>query len=384
MFLPPLISTLLARFVHYRYILCKQNWKVEERNKIEKSYKINFEGISSLFTSTFDGIFIVHDALPINESSKAFRLLVGTIRCGKRGEPLTRSRSVGWEFWWIMELRLRLGKMKFTLGSGSCSSVSSISTSGTFSMFALIVKAIDFRRFRLFISSGSTISIEELMALPLWANDAFRSDSGSSGFMLSTWQDELVFELYSPVNKFMWDFRAFAIWDGANDAVDVFRLGARDPNRPFIRFKNPLLSLFCWCVNRRFNKSIAGTREPFSSTICGWELKHTDRRIGIVMCSVLGHEARGMTGGRTDKSKRGRVPEILGLADFGLSPILPSMTISGCKHAPLNIRKWNFQGEITLICGIMETWEDDVDDERFSSIRSNLAISASRFAISFR
>jgi hypothetical protein len=38
----------------------------------------------------------------------------------------------------------------------------------------------------------------------------------------------------------------------------------------------------------------------------------------------------------------------------------------------------------TLMCGIMETCDDDVDDERFSSIRSNLAISASRFAISLR
>lgn len=28
-------------------------------------------------------------------STSAFKLLVGAIRCGNRGEPLTRSRSVG-------------------------------------------------------------------------------------------------------------------------------------------------------------------------------------------------------------------------------------------------------------------------------------------------
>lgn len=36
------------------------------------------------------------------------------------------------------------------------------------------------------------------------------------------------------------------------------------------------------------------------------------------------------------------------------------------------------------MCGIIEIWDDDVEDERFSSIRSNLAISASSVAISFR
>lgn len=301
-----------------------------------------FFSCSFPFSTARSTELLLYSALPINESSNAFRLLVGTIRCGKRGEPLTRSLSVGWEFWWIIELRLRFGKTKLTLGSDSRSSASSISTSGTFSTWALIVKAIDFRRFRLFISSGSTISIDELIAFPLCANKVFRRESGSSGFVLSTWHDELVFGS-SPVNKFMCDFKAFAMWDGANEAVEVFRLGARDPNRPFIRVKSPLLSLFCWCVNLKFSKSIAGTREPFSSTICGCELKHIDRLIGIVMCSLLGHEARGITGGRTDKSRSGRVPEILGLADLGLSPTLLSMTISGCKHAPLNFGNETFR-----------------------------------------
>lgn len=258
------------------------------------------------------------------------------MRCGKRGEPLTRSLSVGWEFWWIIELRLRFGRMKLTRGSDPHSSASSISTSGTFSTCALIVNAIDFRRFRLLINSGSTISIEELIALPLWANDDLRSDSGSNGFMFSTWQDVLVFGK-SPVNKFMCDFNAFAMCDGANEAVEVFRLGAREPKRHLIRFKKPLRSWFCWWVSRRFSKSMAGTREPFWST-CGWELKQIERLIGIVMCSALGHEARGITGGRTDNSRRGNVPDILGRLDFGLSPKSPSMMISGCgrREAFLN------------------------------------------------
>ena len=51
--------------------------------------------------------------------------------------------------------------------------------------------------------------------------------------------------------------------------------------------------------------------------------------MGIDICSVLGHEARGMTGGRTDNSRSGNVPEILGLFDFVFSVKSPSMTISG-------------------------------------------------------
>jgi hypothetical protein len=54
-----------------------------------------------------------------------------------------------------------------------------------------------------------------------------------------------------------------------------------------------------------------------------------ERRMGIVMCSVLGQEARGITGGRTDSSNKGRVPEMLGLFDFVFSPKSPSITISG-------------------------------------------------------
>lgn len=44
------------------------------------------------------------------------------------------------------------------------------------------------------------------------------------------------------VSRFMWHFRAFAMCDGASEAVEVFRLGARDPKRPLIRFRNPLRS----------------------------------------------------------------------------------------------------------------------------------------------
>lgn len=261
------------------------------------------------------------------------------MRCGKRGEPFTRSRNVGCEFWWMIELRRRLGRMKLTLGSDPRSSASSISKSGTFSTCALIVKAIDFLLFRLFISSGSTISIDELMAFPLCANDDFRrNESGSSGFEFRTWHDELVFGR-RPVSKFICDFKAFAIWDGANEAVEVFRLGARDPKRHLILFSSPLRSWFCWCVSLKFSKSIAGTRAPFSSTIWGWELKQMERLIGIVMCSLLGQDARGISGGRTDKSKRGRVPDMLGLFDFvGFSPKSPSMIISGCEDTHHRVR----------------------------------------------
>lgn len=230
------------------------------------------------------------------------------------------------------------------------------------------------------------------MAFPLWANDDFlRNESGSSGFELRTWHDELVFGK-RPVNILICDFKAFAMWEGANEAVEVFRLGARDPKRHLILLNSPLRSWFCWCVSLKFNKSIAGTRAPFSSTICGWELKQMERLIGIVICSLFGHEARGMSGGRTDKRRRGRVPDMLGLFDFvGFSPKSPSMIISGCKRkiSSCTCSFWNWVIKIslrsfTLMCGIMETCDDDVDDERFSSIRSNLAISASSVAISLR
>lgn len=329
-----------------RWEMCCWMWRKREGNEIEKRYKNKFEreknfpffffsqklfSVFFAYTSTFRGEFIVRSVLPWYESSSAFRLLVGTMRCGKRGEPLTRSRSVGCEFWWIIELRLRFGRMKLTLGSDPHSSASSISTSGAFSIstWALIIKAIDdFRRFRLFISSGSTISIEELIALPLCANDDLRSETGSSGFELRTWHDELVFGK-SPVSILICDFNALAMWDGANEAVEVFRLGARDPNNPLMRFKIPLLSWFCCWLSLKFNKSIAGTRAPFSSTICGWELKQMERRIGIVICSAFGHEALGITGGRTESNKSGRVPEMLGRFDFDFSPKLLSMIISG-------------------------------------------------------
>ena len=271
--------------------------------------------------------FIVLGDLPLYESSKAFRLLVGTIRCGKRGEFLTRSLNVGCEFWCIIELRLRCGRMKLTRGGEPHSSDSSTSESGTFSTWALIVKAIDFRRFLLFINSGSTISIEELIALPLCANDDFRSDMGSSGFVLRIWHDVLVFGR-KPVSKFIWDLSAWAICDGANDAVDVFRLDARDPKSILILLMKPR-SWQCWWLSLKFNKSIAGKCDPFS--ICGCELKQIERRIGTGMCSVLGHEARGIRGGSTDNNKRGSVPDILGRFDFGFSPKSPSMIISGCK-----------------------------------------------------
>jgi hypothetical protein len=54
-----------------------------------------------------------------------------------------------------------------------------------------------------------------------------------------------------------------------------------------------------------------------------------ERLIGILICSVFGQLALGITGGRTESSKSGKVPEILGLWDFGLSFISPSITISG-------------------------------------------------------
>lgn len=352
-----------------------EKWKVKcvnGGNEIEKSYKNKFKWKGFFFSFSSAPIRPTHRLLSearfarkfivrwsrrravspyspsLYESSSAFRLLVGTIRCGKRGEPLTRSRSVGCEFWWIIELRLRWGRMKLTLGSEPRSSASSISTSGTFSTWALIVNAIDFRRLRLFINSGSTISmVVELIALPLWANDDFRSDSHrSSGWLvLRTWHDVLVLGSRL-VSKFICDLRALAMCDGANEAVDVFRLGARDPKRHLIRLRNPLRSWFCWCVSRRFSKSIAGTRTPFSSTICGCELKQMERRIGMPICSVLGHEARGITGGRTDNNSNGSVPEMLGRLDFVRSPKSPSMIISGCVVKRFLIKLWNFQTKL--------------------------------------
>lgn len=53
--------------------------------------------------------------------------------------------------------------------------------------------------------------------------------------------------------------------------------------------------------------------------------------MGIVMCSVFGHDARGITGGRTDSNSSGSVPEMLGLFDFVFSPKSPSITISGWR-----------------------------------------------------
>lgn len=351
----------------------REKWKVKcvnEGNEIEKSYKNKFKWKYARRPTRLTPTFQEHvshgnllcdvpsrsrSLLPsLYESSSALRLLVGTIRCGKRGEPLTRSRSVGCEFWWIIELRLRVGRMKLTLGSEPRSSASSISTSGTFSTWALIVKAIDFRRLRLFINSGSTISMVELMALPLCANDDLRSDSdGSSGFVLRTWHEVLVLGSRF-VSRFMWHFRAFAMCDGASEAVEVFRLGARDPKRPLIRFRNPLRSWFCWCVSRKFSRSIAGTRAPFSSTICGCELKQIERRIGMLMCSALGQEARGITGGRTDSRSNGSVPEMLGRLDFVVrSPKSPSMTISGCWTARFQINSFSlFTGRCSPWCAV--------------------------------
>lgn len=106
------------------------------------------------------------------------------------------------------------------------------------------------------------------------------------------------------------------------------------------------------------------------------------------MCSLLGQEARGITGGSTDKRSSGRVPDILGLFDFGLSPKSLSMIISGCnqtsqKHVLNQVTKIHGR-KITFMCGIIDTCDDDVEDERFSSILSNLAISASSVAISLR
>lgn len=39
-------------------------------------------------------LFDIPDVISLLSAS-AFKLLVGAIRCGKRGEPLTRSRNVG-------------------------------------------------------------------------------------------------------------------------------------------------------------------------------------------------------------------------------------------------------------------------------------------------
>lgn len=57
--------------------------------------------------------------------------------------------------------------------------------------------------------------------------------------------------------------------------------------------------------------------------------------MGICICSVLGHEARGITGGKTESKSSGNVPLMLGR---GVLPVLvpstndSSMTISGCKE----------------------------------------------------
>jgi hypothetical protein len=198
------------------------------------------------------------------------------------------------------------------------------------------------------------------------------------------------------VSKLMCDFNAFAMCEGASEAVEVFLLRARElaPKRPLIRLKIPTFSLhaFCPCVKRRFSRSMAGIWLPFvsSSRICGCELKQTERRMGFSMCSVLGQEARGMTGGKTDNNNSGKVPLMLGR---GVLPPLTStddssMTISGCVHVKFNqnlITKAAAAVLFTLMYGgNIETCDEDVDDERFSSSFSSFAISASNVAISLR
>lgn len=81
----------------------------------------------------------------------------------------------------------------------------------------------------------------ELIALPLCANDDFRRLSGSRLFVLRTWHEVDVLGKRF-VNILICDLSALAMCDGASEAVEVFLLGARDPNRPLIRFKNPLRS----------------------------------------------------------------------------------------------------------------------------------------------
>jgi hypothetical protein len=80
--------------------------------------------------------------------------------------------------------------------------------------------------------------------------------------------------------------------------------------------------------------------------------------MGICICSVFGHDALGITGGKTDNNSNGNVPEILGL---GVFPVLisaddSSITISGWMFREIKFvyknrfmfylkgsRRWNFK-----------------------------------------
>lgn len=61
---------------------------------------------------------------------------------------------------------------------------------------------------------------------------------------------------------------------------------------------------------------MAGNRTvvlPQGSSKCGCELNVTDRRMGTCVGSADGQLARGITGGRTERRSRGRVPPMLGV-----------------------------------------------------------------------
>lgn len=144
---------------------------------------------------------------------------------------------------------------------------------------------------------------------------------------------------------------------------------------PLIRFKRPMLAsaVACWWVRRRFSKSMAGNRaKPLcrQSSKCGCEQNVTDRRIGVmIVWSEDGQLARGITGGKTERSNNGNPPPMLGVRGSAFCvtpPVILSFTIA-----------------ISCLIECNNEMSDDDDVEFESSNFCSFNISASNAAISF-
>lgn len=166
-------------------------------------------------------------------STKAFKLLVGMIRCGNLGEPLTRSRSdiVGGQ---SDGLRLS-GNWKLTRGtSPSHPGSSSTSPPPNRDWAAFSINAVEILRCLWRTKSdGSTMSTVELIAVPLFAIDIRRRPQPPPTLVVFSALHEAVPlppEGTSPDNSPMCAFRAVAIPLPAPplplpaiDVVDCFR-----------------------------------------------------------------------------------------------------------------------------------------------------------------
>lgn len=190
-------------------------------------------------------------------------------------------------------------------------------------------------------------------------------------------QDAVCEEGISRVKRPMCDLKAALrpFWS-ARLAVEPLLLLVVREKMPRKRLMSPVLaSVACWWARRRLIRSWAGRQ---ASSSCGCEAKVTERRIGICMYSAEGQLARGITGGKTESSRFGRIPEMLGVRDLlfveaiGAGWEMLLVTVSSGLRCP---------------CPASSEVDEEVVFEPVprpdSSIRSSLRISASSAWISF-